>query len=592
MGRRVLLGFASCGLVALGAYSGLVATATSTPSPTVVSQLLEGVYAGAANPSGVSSFASATSTTPTIASDYLPANSGWSGMDGSGGSLAWMFADGWAGSGYTLSLGVPIIPTDSTGDAVGTLAAGATGAYNSYFVTLAQTLVAAGESNAYLRLGWEFDGGWYAWSAASTTDEANFAQYFQQIVTAMRSVSGANFGFVWNPDVAAFNDPSYNVSLAYPGNAYVDYIGLDAYDQTWVTPQTPANAWDETTFPALTAAQQFASAQGIPLAITEWGVATRSDGHGLGDDPLYVNDLVAWMKDPANNVAFESYFNYDVTGQDDAITDGNFPNSLSAFTADLGGTSSSDSTTTTTTAPPATTTIPTPAASSNGTVPNAPVSLGAPTTMALDDEFNTGSLNTSLWSPDWFGSGSVSNGTVMLSSNVSVGANGLALQLNSPQSGALVSTNPSDGQPGHTGFEIAPTPTDPVFVEFEATLPATASGTVANWPALWLVGQTWPEDGEIDLMEGGYGYTAYHVHYGTGMGTAQGATVNDLSGTHTYGVLWTTTGFTFFYDGADVGTVNVALTSPEYILMENSYNSVDPVVFPTTMYVRYVRVWN
>ncbi|MGA2307575.1 MAG: family 16 glycosylhydrolase, partial [Acidimicrobiales bacterium] len=118
------------------------------------------------------------------------------------------------------------------------------------------------------------------------------------------------------------------------------------------------------------------------------------------------------------------------------------------------------------------------------------------------------------------------------------------------------------------------------------------SGTVANWPALWLDGQTWPEDGEIDLMEGGGGYTAYHVHYGTGASTAQGATVNDLSGTHTYGVLWTTTGFTFLYDGNVVGTVNVALTSPEYILMENSYNSGDPTVFPATMDVRYVRVWN
>jgi len=251
-------------------------------------------------------------------------------------------------------------------------------------------------------------------------------------------------------------------------------------------------------------------------------------------------------------------------------------------------------TTTTTTVRTTTTTIPTPTASSNGaaTVPNAPASADAPTTMVFDDEFTTGSLNTSVWSPDWFGSGKVSNGTTMLSSNVSVGANGLALQLNSPQSGGLVSTNPDDGQPGHTGFQIAPTPTQPVFVEFKATLPATASGTVANWPALWLDGQVWPEDGEIDVMEGGYGYTAFHVHWGTGSSTAEGATVNDLSGTHTYGVLWTTTGFTFFYDGADVGTVNEALTSPEYLVMENSYSSVDPTVFPATMYVRYVRVWN
>jgi hypothetical protein len=234
----------------------------------------------------------------------------------------------------------------------------------------------------------------------------------------------------------------------------------------------------------------------------------------------------------------------------------------------------------------------TPTASGLGSVPLAPASLGAPTSMALDDEFNTGSLNTSLWSPNWWVNGHVSNGTVMLSSNVSVGANGLALQLNSPQSGGLVSTNPVDGEPGHTGFQIAPTPTKPVFVEFKATLPATASGTVANWPALWLTGQVWPEDGEIDVMEGGGGYTAFHIHYGSGSGTAQGGTANDLSGTHTYGVLWTTTGVTFLYDGAVVGTATEAMTSPMFLVMENSYSSADPTVFPSTLDVRYVRVWN
>jgi beta-glucanase (GH16 family) len=179
----------------------------------------------------------------------------------------------------------------------------------------------------------------------------------------------------------------------------------------------------------------------------------------------------------------------------------------------------------------------------------------------------------------------------MLSSNVSVGANGLALQLNSPQSGGLVSTNPDDGQPGHTGFQIAPTPTQPVFVEFKATLPATASGTVANWPALWLDGQVWPEDGEIDVMEGLGGSAAFHIHYGSGSGQAQGGSANSSPGTHTYGVLWTTTGFTFVYDGAVVGTATESLTSPMYLIMENSNINLDGV-FPATMYVRYVRVWN
>jgi len=209
--------------------------------------------------------------------------------------------------------------------------------------------------------------------------------------------------------------------------------------------------------------------------------------------------------------------------------------------------------------------------------------------LVLDDEFNTGALNESLWSPSWFANGSTSNGTTMESSSVSVGANGLALTLNG--TGGIVSTNPNDGQPGHTGFQIAPSAGKPVYVEFKVTLPASPSGSIANWPALWLDGQTWPEDGEIDVMEGLGGAAAYHIHYGSGSGSAQGSDINTSPGIHTYGVLWTTTGFTFLYDGAVVGTANEALTSPEYLIMENSIDAGGPTLEPATMDVRYVRVW-
>jgi hypothetical protein len=289
------------------------------------------VYAGAADPSQIAAFDAATGTHSTIAADYLPGNGGWSGMDGSGGSLRWMFANGWTGTPYTLLLGVPILPTDSAGHPVGTLATGATGAFNAYFVTLAQTLVAAGESNAYLRLGFEFDGGWTVWNATTRASEAHFAAYFRQIVKAMRSVPGEGFRFVWNPDAEAFSSRSYNVALAYPGNSYVNVIGLDAYDQAWVTPLTPANAWNESTLPALTAARKFAADHRKPLAMNEWGVAIRSDGHGLGDDPLFVGNMIAWMRNPANDVLFEAYFNYYGRGANSVITGGRFPKSLAAF---------------------------------------------------------------------------------------------------------------------------------------------------------------------------------------------------------------------------------------------------------------------
>ena len=316
---------------ALGVCLSGVGFATAVGGSTV--PLAKGAYVGAAAPARSAAFDAATGTRSAIAADYLPANSGWIGMDGQGGSLSWLLAHGWNGTRYRLSLGVPIIPTDSAGHPVGTLAAGAKGAYNAHFVTLARTLVAAGESNTYLRLGWEFDGTWTAWKATTPKAEANFAAYFRQIVSAIRSVGGEHFKFVWNPDAAAFVSATYNVGPAYPGNRYVDEVGLDAYDQSWVTPLTPANAWSQTVLPALTAAASFAQAHGKPIAVTEWGTAIRGDGHGLGDDPLYVSNMIGWMRDPVHNVIFETYFDYDGRGTNSVITGGHFPDSLVAFRA-------------------------------------------------------------------------------------------------------------------------------------------------------------------------------------------------------------------------------------------------------------------
>jgi hypothetical protein len=323
----------------LACTSGFVVTARvglGEANGTSVSSLQEGVYVGAADPAGVASFGTRTSTSPVIATDFLPSSSGWAAIDGSHGSLDWMFAGGWTGSKYTLSLGVPMIPKNSAGVALGTLAAGASGAYDGHFVTLAKTLVAAHEGDAILRIGWEFDGGIFAWSATTPGAEASYATYFRRIVTSMKSVAGGRFKFVWNPDAAAFNDGPYDVTAAYPGNAYVDYIGVDAYDESTISPRTGNEAWRETTLPDLQLAQKFAATEGKPLAIPEWGVALTSGGQGLGDDPVYINKFLDWMKAPANDVVYESYFDFDVPGQVDAITDGRFPESLQAFTTDLG----------------------------------------------------------------------------------------------------------------------------------------------------------------------------------------------------------------------------------------------------------------
>ena len=45
--------------------------------------------------------------------------------------------------------------------------------------------------------------------------------------------------------------------------------------------------------------------------------------------------MVAWMKNSANNVTYESYFDANSGGVNSLITGGSFPSSLAAFSAAL-----------------------------------------------------------------------------------------------------------------------------------------------------------------------------------------------------------------------------------------------------------------
>ncbi len=230
-----------------------------------------------------------------------------------------------------LLLSVPMLPgpRDRSGPASGpganqpvSLAQGAAGAYNEYFRTLAKQLVAYGIADqVILRLGWEFNGNWYAWSAGD--DPASWVQFWRQIVDAMRSVDGAgNLVFCWNPNNGS---SSCDATAAYPGDDYVDVIAIDSYDQCWLADTYPyppdagaqqilarqQRAWEQDicgNSRGLRFWADFARDHNKPFAIAEWGVFQRKDGHGGLDNPYYIEQMHEFIMDPQNNIVFHCYF--------------------------------------------------------------------------------------------------------------------------------------------------------------------------------------------------------------------------------------------------------------------------------------------
>ena len=225
----------------------------------------------------------------------------------------------WKGSGYRMVYATAMLPTQ---DDSATMAQGAQGAYDQYYKTLAQNLVAYDQGDSIIRLGWEFNLGPSRWHPDT---KAHFIAYWQHIVKAMRSVPGTeNLQFDWNPNIGG---ETYDSRDYYPGNAYVDYIGVDIYDISWADGAYPFPAdcdaackqqrrevaWDDKlngTF-GLNFYADFARSKGKPLALPEWGLWQRPDGHGGGDNPYFIQQMYKFIDDPANNVGYQSYFEFD-----------------------------------------------------------------------------------------------------------------------------------------------------------------------------------------------------------------------------------------------------------------------------------------
>jgi beta-mannanase len=203
----------------------------------------------------------------------------------------------------------------------------AAGNYNSYATQLGTNLVAAGLQDSVIRLGWEMNGPWEGDFVGDTVQEQSlWATCFDNEVTAFRQAAGEHFLIDWNPNSCTEGIPYANY---YPGNAYVDIMGLDFYDVSCDTPNTAVSFAQLASVPSgLNGFKSFAAAQGKPMSLPEWGLSSTPSG----DDPGYINGVGSTVNN--GNFAFQEYF--DVSDGGTMLLTSGTPQSVAAYKQNFG----------------------------------------------------------------------------------------------------------------------------------------------------------------------------------------------------------------------------------------------------------------
>jgi len=137
----------------------------------------------------------------------------------------------------------------------------ATGRYDPHIRSFARSARRWGHP-LWLRFAHEMNGDWYPWSQRKDPRQTaqDYVSAWQRIHRIFREDGAKNVQFVWSVNF----EPTENLSQYYPGDAYVDFVGVDMYNQ----PDWPRSPDDMIQF-----VYEFASARRKPIILTEVGSA-------------------------------------------------------------------------------------------------------------------------------------------------------------------------------------------------------------------------------------------------------------------------------------------------------------------------------
>lgn len=196
----------------------------------------------------------------------------------------------------------------------GRLGSCAVGRFDGFMRQLGVGLVTRGAAQAIVRLGYEANLDSFPW--AITGDGQGWARCYRRWVDVLRSVPGQGFSFIWNMNGRGQWSNKNDIARVWPGDDYVDYVGVDYYDSC---PAIRSQAdWDwrvnrkmrSGSPDGIGAWLAFAKARGKKLAVPEWGIGGPQGCPVPGyDNPLFIQNMRAFFAAHAADIAYEALFN-------------------------------------------------------------------------------------------------------------------------------------------------------------------------------------------------------------------------------------------------------------------------------------------
>jgi hypothetical protein len=182
------------------------------------------------------------------------------------------------------------------------------GSRDAYLKAQAEAVKSYG-SPVFVRLDWEMNATWYpGWNMPDVTP-AQFIAGWRHVYDIFQSAGATNAAFVWCPNL--WDGPGgLSPDTWYPGAAYVDWLGIDAYPQSAVASfiLTGPGGLDDTV--------KFAEQQKKPLMVAEWAPALPQPDTTAAMDLIF--DFAA---DYPNTVKALVYFDFNTNGRDYTLKD-------------------------------------------------------------------------------------------------------------------------------------------------------------------------------------------------------------------------------------------------------------------------------